>query len=81
TANENKTTDGFTTRHAYTITNFVADNRGGGQVSIRNPHAGADNSPDGNITIPVDKFVKNFSRYTIARKAVTPIVPKISNSF
>ena len=55
------TDDKFYTGHAYSIVGFKPDGKGGGMVTIRNPWGGADNTTDGTITIPLDKFMKNFS--------------------
>ena len=57
------TEDKFYKGHAYSVTNFVADGKGGGQITIRNPwgqDAGKE-STRGTITMPLDKFMKNFS--------------------
>jgi hypothetical protein len=55
------TADGFCKGHAYTITNFVPDGKGGGMITIRNPWGGPADSTSGTITIPLDKFMKNFA--------------------
>jgi hypothetical protein len=57
------TKDNFYMGHAYSVTNFVPDGKGGGQITIRNPwgqDAGKE-STRGTITMPLDKFMKNFS--------------------
>lgn len=62
-----QTSDGFYKGHAYTITNFVPDGKGGGMVTIRNPWGGTDGTTSGTITIPLEKFMKNFSDVAIER--------------
>lgn len=59
-----QTADKFYTGHAYTITGFVPDGKGGGMVTIRNPWGGADGTTNGTITVPLDKFISNFSDIT-----------------
>lgn len=51
--------DGLTKMHAYSITNFEAAGRGGGNVTIRNPHGGTD--LEGYTTLSLEKFISNFS--------------------
>lgn len=57
-----QTSDGFYAAHAYSITGFVPDGKGGGMVTIRNPWGGAEGSTYGTITVPLEKFIKNFSQ-------------------
>jgi hypothetical protein len=57
----NQTADNFYVGHAYSITGFTPDGKGGGMVTIRNPWGGQNGTTDGTITIPLDKFMKNFS--------------------
>lgn len=59
-----KTSDGFHTRHAYSVVGFKPDGKGGGTVTIRNPWGGADGTTDGKIDITLDQFMKNFSDVT-----------------
>jgi hypothetical protein len=62
-----QTSDGFYKAHAYTITGFVPDGKGGGMVTIRNPWGGDNGTTDGTITIPLEKFMSNFSDVSIER--------------
>lgn len=57
---EGNTADGFIRNHAFTITGFKPDGKGGGEVTIRNPWGGADGTTRGNITVPLEVFLKNF---------------------
>lgn len=56
------TSDGFYAAHAYSITGFQPDGKGGGMVTIRNPWAGENGTTYGTISIPLEKFIKNFSQ-------------------
>ncbi|MBX9569748.1 MAG: hypothetical protein K2X77_12700 [Candidatus Obscuribacterales bacterium] len=58
----NTTSDGFYAAHAYSVTGFKPDGKGGGMVTIRNPWAGEDGTTQGTISIPLEKFIKNFSQ-------------------
>jgi hypothetical protein len=60
-----RTADGFETKHAYTVLDFASDSRGGGTVTVRNPHAHKDGTPDGEMQIPLSVFMKNFSAVAI----------------
>ena len=57
-----KTADNFYVAHAYSITGFVPDGKGGGSVTIRNPWAGENGTTHGTITVPLETFMKNFSQ-------------------
>jgi hypothetical protein len=63
--NYGSTVDGFTKAHAYTIMAFAPDGRGGGEVTVRNPHAG--DGLEGTVTISLDKFIENFSLVVIGQ--------------
>jgi hypothetical protein len=60
-----RTADGFGRQHAYTITGFSPDGKGGGMVTIRNPYVQGDNLPGGRITVSLGKFIRNFSLVSI----------------
>jgi len=57
------TQNGFDTSVTYSITGYTPDSReaGGGWVTIRNPLAGNDDSPQGKMRIPIDYFMSNFT--------------------
>lgn len=59
-----QTSDQFYVGHAYSITGFQPDGKGGGMITIRNPWGGKDDTTDGTISIPLEKFMKNFSDIT-----------------
>lgn len=59
-----QTDDKFYVGHAYSITGFKPDGKGGGMVTIRNPWGGKDGTTDGTITVPLATFLKNFSDVT-----------------
>jgi hypothetical protein len=52
--------------HAYTIMNFVPDGQGGGDITVRNPHGG--DGTEGTVTIPLEKFMKNFSFVVVGQR-------------
>jgi hypothetical protein len=58
---EEKSEDGFPTRHAYSIVGFEPDGNGGGHVIVRNPWGGANDSPEGTKRISLDEFRENFT--------------------
>lgn len=61
------TQDRFYTNHAYSIVGFSPDGKGGGMVTIRNPWGGQDGTTSGKISIPLRKFMQNFSDVTFER--------------
>ncbi len=63
-----ETNDKFYKGHAYSITAFKPDGKGGGVVTIRNPWGGEHGSTSGTIDVPLDKFMKNFSAYSIQNR-------------
>jgi hypothetical protein len=62
-----RTANNFHKLHAYSITGFAPDRRGGGLLTIRNPWALGNNTADGTITLPLDKLMSNFTSLTIER--------------
>jgi hypothetical protein len=54
----------FFKNHCYSITDFKADGNGGGQVTVRNPWGGANGTTSGELTLPIDKFIKQFDYLT-----------------
>jgi hypothetical protein len=61
------TVDNFYKRHAYSITAFAPDGHGGGLVTVRNPWGGREGTTAGKISIPLAKFMQNFSEVTIEK--------------
>ncbi len=57
-------TDGYPTRHAYSITNFEPDGQGGGMVTVRNPWGANNDSTSGTTRISLQQFQNNFSDVT-----------------
>jgi hypothetical protein len=64
---EGTTNNGFIRRHAFTITGFKPDRKGGGMLQIRDPRDGPD-GPDGKIEIPLEMLPKNFWSVSITDK-------------
>jgi hypothetical protein len=62
-----ETADKFYRGHAYTITGFQSDGKGGGQVTVRNPWGVEDGTPSGTITISLEKFRENFSSLAVEK--------------
>ncbi|MBS2007896.1 MAG: hypothetical protein JST01_12700 [Cyanobacteria bacterium SZAS TMP-1] len=62
-----KTADNFYRQHEYSITGFTPDGKGGGKVIVRNPWGGADNTPNGTIEVPIEKFMTNFGDVSIQK--------------
>lgn len=63
-----ETNDKFYRGHAYSITAFKPDGKGGGIVTIRNPWGGEKGTTSGTIDVPLNKFMKNFSAYSIQNR-------------
>lgn len=61
---DDKTSDGLSRDHDYTVEGFIPDGHGGGTVILRNPWGGADGTPDGTFQMPLSEFMKNFSDMT-----------------
>lgn len=63
---DGNTKDDFALNHAFTITGFQPDGKGGGTVQVRNPWGLEDGTTRGNISVSLDKFMKNFGhlKYT-----------------
>ncbi len=59
-----QTNDGFYKKHEYAITGFSCDSNGNAKVTIFNPWNGKKGTTGGEIQIPIDTFLKNFSDYT-----------------
>ncbi|PZM85858.1 MAG: hypothetical protein DKT66_00185 [Candidatus Melainabacteria bacterium] len=57
-------TDGYPTRHAYSITNFEPDGQGGGMVTVRNPWGANNDTTSGTTRISLQQFQNNFSDVT-----------------
>lgn len=57
-------TDGYPTRHAYSITNFEPDGQGGGMVTVRNPWGVNNDTTSGTTRISLQQFQNNFSDVT-----------------
>ena len=55
------TKDNFYKCHAYSITNFAPDGKGGGMVTVRNPWGGKEGTTAGSISIPLNKLFNNFT--------------------
>lgn len=60
----NTSTDGYPTRHAYSIIDFEPDGQGGGMVTVRNPWGQNDSSTSGTTRISLQQFQNNFSDVT-----------------
>ena len=62
-----KTADGFVRKHVYSVLGFKPDGYGSGLVTVRNPFGDGKGTTDGTITIPLKKFLNNFSRIAFER--------------
>lgn len=61
------TADGFARLHAYSITGFTPDGKGGGTVTIRNPW-NSGQGPGGTTQISLEAFMRNFGDITVERR-------------
>lgn len=62
---EHFTKDGFATRHAFSVIAFDPDGPDGGTITIRNPWAGPDGTPQGAMNISVQQYTEQFVKLTI----------------
>ncbi len=60
-----ETEDGVQTKHVYSVTDYVADGQGSGQVTVRNPWGGKDGTTAGTFTMPLERFMKDFTTVSI----------------
>ncbi len=66
------TLDGFPTRHAYSILNFDPNGPEGGTVTLRNPWAGRDDTPEGLMKISLRQLSYQFVRLSISGSGDQP---------
>lgn len=60
-----RTIDGFAPNHAYSILDFDVAGPDGGTITIRNPWAGAEGTPEGLTKISVQQFTCQFKKLIV----------------
>lgn len=62
------TADGFARGHAFSITGFTPDGKGGGLVTIRNPWNGGEGTTAGTTQISLEAFMRNFGYVSFEKR-------------